>query len=767
MFEFYFLAVIILFILAISDLIVGVSNDAVNFLNSAIGSQVAPRKIIMLVASLGIILGATFSSGMIEVARKGIFNPEMFFLSEIMVIFLAVMITDIILLDLFNTFGMPTSTTVSIVFELLGAAVAVALLKLSAHPDSSLALSEFINSSRAITIISGIFISVFIAFITGSFVQYVSRLLFSYHYEKRMKWTGPVWSAFALTALTFFLLIKGLKGASFVSDEFISWSQHNRITLMGASFVFWFLTMQICVSVFKLNILRFVVLFGTFSLAMAFAGNDLVNFIGVPISGLESYLAWNQSGIEASQYSMDILNQPVRTDTYLLAIAGVIMVVTLWVSKKSRSVTETEVNLGRQEEGMERFTPNALSKGIVRLALPLGTLLQKVLPNKWTDKAQAGLSPFLQPVPATGIYEPPAFDLVRASVNLTTASVLIAIATSLKLPLSTTYVSFMVAMGASLADKAWGRNSAVYRVAGVLNVIGGWLFTALIAFIVSSIFAALIYYFKAYAVTGLIGLILFIVSRTYILHKNKSQQKTRINDFEQQNDTIDAEKIINETRDKVLSTIDILKTCYTDAVTGLINEDRKILKKARKDILQLSEENKLLQHRLFKLIKRTEMENKHSSKIYLMVYNLEQDVVQSMSLIAFSCFEYVDSSLKPLKAADSEYLKSVETEVLQYLQQLTHAISSLQADDINQVLEIKQHIFNQLEDIISAIVIRIQDSDIGRRKSQLLFDILLETKDITATTLRFLKLYNRINELHQNGNLSLTRIFHEKMDYME
>lgn len=755
MFEYYFLAIVLLFVLAISDLVVGVSNDAVNFLNSAIGSQVASKKIIMLVASFGIMLGATFSSGMIEVARKGIFNPDMFFLSEIMVIFLAVMITDIILLDMFNTFGMPTSTTVSIVFELLGAAVAVAFLKLSAQPNSGHALSEFINSSRAITIISGIFISVFIAFITGSFVQYFSRLLFTYQSQNRMSWVGPIWSALALTALTFFLLIKGIKGASFVSDDFILWSQQNRITLMGSSFIFWFFIMQICVSFFKLNILRFVVLFGTFSLAMAFAGNDLVNFIGVPIAGLESYLAWIKSGTDAGQFSMEILNQPVRTDTYLLALAGIIMVMTLWVSKKSRSVTETEVNLGRQEEGMERFTPNTLSKGIVRLVLPLGSFFQKILPENWTDKAQVGLSPYLEPIPASGIYEPPAFDLVRASVNLTTASVLIAIATSFKLPLSTTYVSFMVAMGASLADKAWGRNSAVYRVAGVLNVIGGWLFTAFIAFFVSSIFATLIYYFKGYAVVGLILLIVFIVSRTFILHKNKSHDKSRINDFENQTHTINVEKIIDETRDKVLSTLNILATCYTDAIIGLIAENRKTLKKANKDIQQLNEENKLLQHRLFKLIKRTEMENKHSSKIYLLVYNLEQDVVQSMSLISSSCFEYVDSSLKPLQSTEAEYLQSIEYNISAYFQQLITAISSLETDQINRVMEMKQHIFSELEEIISEIVTRIQNLDLGRRKSQLLFDILLETKDITATTFRFLKLYNRINELQQNGNLSL------------
>ena len=384
--DLYLIIVVLLFVLAISDLVVGVSNDAVNFLNSAIGSKVASRKVIMIVASIGIFVGATFSSGMMEIARKGIFNPSFFYFSDIMIIFLAVMLTDIILLDLFNTFGMPTSTTVSIVFEILGAAVAVAVLKILIAGDSLATLSDYINSSGAIAIISGIFLSVAIAFVVGAIVMFFSRTLFSFHYRKRMSWVGSLWSGIALSALSYFLVFKGAKGASFMSDDFIYWISENIAKLLLLSVVFWTIIMQILVSVFKQNILRIVVLFGTFSLAMAFAGNDLVNFIGVPIAGFESFRAWSGTGTNPDTYGMEILAQPVQTNTFLLLMAGLIMIVTLWLSDKAKSVTETEVNLARQSDGLERFEPNSLSKGIVRFSRTMGEKVLTMIPDSWTRK---------------------------------------------------------------------------------------------------------------------------------------------------------------------------------------------------------------------------------------------------------------------------------------------------------------------------------------------------------------------------------------------
>ncbi|MBT8491897.1 MAG: inorganic phosphate transporter, partial [Deltaproteobacteria bacterium] len=494
--------VVVLFVLAISDLVVGVSNDAVNFLNSALGSKVASRKVVMLVASAGIIAGALFSGGMMEVARKGIFSPELFTFANVMVVFAAVMITDIILLDLFNTLAMPTSTTVSIVFELLGAAIAVAVLAIH-HQGGSLAdAGAYINSSRALIIIGGIFISVVVAFAVGAAAQYISRLIFTFHFERRMRIFGGIWAGVAITALSYFLLIKGLKGASFVPAGFVAWVGEHTVSVLAILLAASTAVMQVCLFLGR-NILRFVVLLGTFALAMAFASNDLVNFVGVPMAGLESYSSWSNSGVAASELMMTSLHEPVRTSSLYLLVAGAIMAATLWLSSKARSVTETEINLSRQGAGVERFSPNILSRTIVRTARDIGSVLARILGRRWRARIDSSFVPrgFEGPVGAA-----PAFDTVRASVNLTIASALIALATSLKLPLSTTYVSFMVAMGSSLADRAWDRDTAVFRVAGVLNIIGGWFLTAAIALSASAVFATIIYFAGIYGVIGLLCL---------------------------------------------------------------------------------------------------------------------------------------------------------------------------------------------------------------------------------------------------------------------
>lgn len=509
----YLLFIALLFTLAITDLVVGVSNDAVNFLNSAVGSKAGSRKVILVVAAFGIFAGALFSSGIMEVARKGIFNPQMFTFSEVMVIFLAVMITDILLLDIFNSRGMPTSTTVSIVFELLGAAVAVSIFKLLNSDKPLINIVDYINSSKAITIISGIFLSVVIAFITGIVAQFISRLIFSFHYEQRIKKYGGVWGGFALSILSYFLLIKGVKGASFVPAATNNWITANSYLLLGVSFVFWTAVFQVMVMFTKVNVLRIIVLIGTFSLAMSFASNDLVNFIGVPLAGLESFRLWGESG-ENANLLMTGLSGQVQTPTLLLMFAGLIMVITLWKSKKAKKVTDTEVNLGRQGEGKEKFKSNKIALWIVSSATYLVDKISDLIPQRFHAEIDRHY------MPKKKKKNPPAFDLVRASVNLTMASMLISIATINKLPLSTTFVSFMVAMGTSLSDKAWGR-SAEYRIAGVLSVIGGWLLTALIAFAVSAVFAIVIFY------SGAIGAILLLTGvaiTIYITTRNHNKE---------------------------------------------------------------------------------------------------------------------------------------------------------------------------------------------------------------------------------------------------
>ncbi len=488
----YLLMVIALGVLAVIDLVVGVSNDAVNFLSSAIGSKAVSFKTIMIVASIGIACGALFSSGMMEVARKGIFVPENFMFNEIMIIFMAVMITDILLLDVFNTLGMPTSTTVSIVFNLLGAAVCIALLKISADPTQTYSdIYEYINTETATKIIFGILLSVFVAFSVGALVQYISRMLLSFHFEKKATWVGALFGGIALTALIYFILMKGIKGAEiakqpmgFLNGKTIKqFLEQNVMQLVSAFFVLWTAFSYIYMKFMKKNIYKLIIIIGTFSLALAFAGNDLVNFIGVPIAGWQSFEMWNASGIPANEFSMEALGKKVPTPTLWLILASAIMVATLWLSSKSKEVLKTSLNLSSQEDTKERFQPNFLSRAIVRGSILMSRTVTAITPKSLAKKINIQFKKPVIVLSKDKSYEVPVFDMVRASVNLMVAGILISIATSYKLPLSTTYVTFMVAMGTSLADKAWGAESAVYRVAGVLNVIGGWFLTAFSAFL--------------------------------------------------------------------------------------------------------------------------------------------------------------------------------------------------------------------------------------------------------------------------------------------
>nr|HPI22823.1 inorganic phosphate transporter [Spirochaetota bacterium] len=470
--ELIILSLVILGILAIFDLVVGVSNDAVNFLNSAIGARVASIKVILIVAGLGIMAGVTFSSGMMEVARKGIFHPEHFILPELLIIFVAVMLTDVLLLDLFNTFGLPTSTTVSIIFELLGASVAVSLIKIYAANESFVLLGQYINTAKVLAIISGIFLSVAIAFSVGIAAQFFSRMLFTFDYGKRLRRYGGIWGGLALTMIVYFIIIKGAKGASFLTQQHMDWIHVNTVAILCATFVGSTALLQALIVVANVNILRPIVLAGTFALAMAFAANDLVNFIGVPLAGFGAYA----SGMAAANpltATMEALKEPVRTDTLLLLAAGAVMVLTLFYSKKARTVTKTEVSLGRQDEGAERFESFFLARIIVRMGTGFMEGLRTVLPGRLVRAVAARKDMSMAQPAATADGEVPSFDLIRASVNMMVASALVSFATSLKLPLSTTYVTFMVAMGTSLADGAWDRESAVYRVSGVLMVIGG------------------------------------------------------------------------------------------------------------------------------------------------------------------------------------------------------------------------------------------------------------------------------------------------------
>ncbi len=529
----YLFILIALVLLAFADLIVGVSNDAVNFLNSAIGSKVLSFKTLMIIASLGVFVGCVYSSGMMEVARKGIFNPGEFLFNEIMIIFMAVMITDILILDLFNSWGLPTSTTVSIVFELLGASVAMALIKIGVDNGSFTDLATYINTSKATQIILGILLSVFVAFSIGAIVQWVSRLLLSYDFKTKATWVGAIFGGIALTAISYFVLMKGIKGTSYAGESFDliggvtikDFLESNVITIVTYSSIIWSLISFLLIRFFNVDIYKVIIGAGTFALALAFAGNDLVNFIGVPIAAWQSYEAWVVSGVAANEFSMQVLASKVPTPNFLLIIAGIVMVVTLWFSKKARRVVKTEIDLSTQGEVSERFNPNFLSRFIVMIGSSMSTIFSKILPSsvKKTIEKRFEVPEILTSKIDTS--DRPAFDVIRASVNLVVAGILISFATSYKLPLSTTYVTFMVAMGTSLSDRAWGSESAVYRVSGVLNVIGGWFLTALSAFSISALVVFMITKLKFVGILLVISIVTFLIIRNHINFKKRDEVK--------------------------------------------------------------------------------------------------------------------------------------------------------------------------------------------------------------------------------------------------
>ncbi|NMB48956.1 MAG: inorganic phosphate transporter, partial [Bacteroidales bacterium] len=581
----YPIILFVLLVLAVLDLTVGVANDAVNFLNSSVGSKVAPLWVILTVASIGVVLGTLFSSGMMEIARSGVFDPNMFPFPKIMMLFLAVMITDVILLDIFNTLGLPTSTTVSLVFELLGAAVAVSLYIIWENKGGNLA--DYINSGKALAIISGILISVVIAFVAGSIIMYFTRLIFSFNYKKPFKYFGALWSGFALTAITYFIVFKGLKGSAIISENFLHYITNNMGEALFYSFVGWTLLMALLQHLFKVNILKVIVLMGTMALALAFASNDLVNFIGVFMAGLSSYQIASHVALAGGNIEtlyMDKLKDPVVADWRYLLGAGIIMVLALWFSKKARTVTETEVNLARQNDGgPEKFSSSPLSRSIVRAAVDINRVLRSYTPPKIRKALNSRFAPTKAETNSAS------FDLIRASVNLTIAALLISLGTSLKLPLSTTYVSFMVAMGTSLADRAWGRESAVYRINGVLTVITGWFFTALIAFTITFIIGLLLMWGGKITMFVLLSLIVLIFIKSSEAHR-KRKEKEKIN-----SSLLEDEKgIIKACTSEVRNAVEKMLNIYQQNIQGLTTEDRRLLRKISReaDNLYMSYKNK-------------------------------------------------------------------------------------------------------------------------------------------------------------------------------
>ena len=732
----FIILIVILVVLAVSDLIVGVSNDAVNFLNSAIGSKAAPFWIIMIVASLGIVFGATFSSGMMEVARKSIFHPEMFSFTNIMIIFLAVMLTDIILLDTFNTFGLPTSTTVSIVFELLGAAVAVAILKIADSEAGLTSLGEYINSGKALLIIAGILLSVVVAFTIGAIIQYLVRIVFSFNYEKSYKYYGALWGGIAITAITYFILIKGAKGASFMEDSMKEWIKTNTLQIIFISFITWTIILKLLQIFTKVNILKMIILVGTFALAMAFAGNDLVNFIGVPLAGVKSYEAWHAAGnLNPDGFSMAILSEKVKTPTLYLLIAGLIMVITLWLSKKARSVTATTLNLSKQDQqGKEQFESSVFSRYIVRQTIKVSTAIKYIVPVPVQESIKKR---FDVPKKERKNDKSVSFDLVRASVNLTVASILISFATSLKLPLSTTYVTFMVTMGTSLADGAWGRDSAVYRVSGVMTVIGGWFFTAFIAFTVAFLVAMSIYYVGFAMVPVLLILAAFILIKSKSVHKNRTAKDDDA--LKEEDEEFEHVNILEACSINVINTITNISDIYSKAVTAVATEDRKTLKKLSQKVQKLNDKAKSLKDSLEGTIQELQDDSIETGHYYVQVLDYLREIAHAITFIIRPSYQHFDNQHTGFSEIQITELKELEQLLQDLLNEILEIIKNTRFENIDDALKHQQKLLDAIDKFRRNQIKRIKAAQSGTKNSLLYLGILSETKNMVLDIVNLLK----------------------------
>ncbi|MBQ4279655.1 MAG: inorganic phosphate transporter [Rikenellaceae bacterium] len=728
--------VIILLALAVSGLVVGVANDAVNFLNSALGSKAAPRYVILTVASVGIIIGALTSSGMMEVARSGVFYPSMFTFSEVMLLFLGVMFANVLLLDLFNTFGLPTSTTVSLVFGLLGAAMAVSTVKIAGSDILTIAdMSQFINSGKAMAIIFAIVISVVIAFVCGSVIMYLTRIIFSFRYHSTFSKFGALWCGIAFAAISYFAVFKGLKGTSLISPALIDFAHHSPWMFILSLWGGWSILMYLLQHLFKINILRITVLAGTFSLALAFAGNDLVNFIGVPIAGYDSYKIALATG--DMNMMMGDLSKPVVANFGFLILAGVIMVLTLWFSKKAKTVTETEINLARQDEGGERFGSTLVSRALVGAAMSFNKNYQRVVPARM----QVAIERRFRPV---AIDNQASFDLIRATVNLTVASLLISMATSLKLPLSTTYVTFMVAMGSSLADRAWGRESAVYRITGVLTVIAGWFFTALIAFIIAYGVTLLLMYGGTIAVIAITALCIFLMIQSSVLHKKRAAKT------ETKEDRIGADQqdILARCAEEVGETMEKVTRIYSETLMGVSSENRKQLKKAVRESEELYQQASERKYEMLPTLQKLQDNDIDTGHYYVQVVDYLNEVTKALVHITRPCFTHIDNHHEGLTKAQVGDLTQINEKVSVIYHKINYMLRNNDFRDIELILHLRDALFDTLAVAIKNQIKRIKTKSSSTKASMLYLTILNETKTMILQSRNLLKSQKYFIENH-------------------
>lgn len=720
--------------LAIFDLLVGVSNDAVNFMNSAVGAKVARYRTIIIVAAVGVFAGAILSNGMMDIARHGIFQPANFSFYEIMCILLAVMVTDVVLLDVFNTLGLPTSTTVSMVFELLGGTFILAILKIIGDETGLLSLGDMMNTEKALSVIMGIFLSVAIAFIAGTLVQYISRIIFSFNYKKHLSWTIGIFGGISVTSLSYFVLIKGLKSAPFMSAESLAWIDQNTTLLVAGCLVFFTLLMQIlhwC----KVNVFRIIVLLGTFALALAFAGNDLVNFIGVPLAGFSAYTDYvaNSNGAGIHDFMMSSLMSSAKTPAIFLLASGIIMVYALATSKKAKNVIKTSVDLARQEEGDEMFGSSALARTIVRRATTINEFMVKVIPvgmRRWIDSRFNKDEVILE--------NGAAFDMVRAAVNLVLSGLLIIIGTTMKLPLSTTYVTFIVAMGSSLADRAWGRESAVYRITGMLSVIGGWFITAFVAFTICALVTAIMFYTSFVGMFIFICVAVFLLVRSNIKYSKKEKAEQQDDTFKRMMASKDKAEVLSLLRLHVKETltdyINYTEQAYMQVTDGFINEDLKQLKKVmsstddQKKMLKKRRRKEILGLRRIPIpiaIEKNTWFHLGSNSCEQMLYCLKR--------ICEPCKEHVDNNFNPIsKDCIAEFLP-IREELCQLMDRTQTVIENNNYAEADDILVKGDALKNKISALRKQQMNRMQEADSTSLKASMVYlNILQESQELVS-----------------------------------
>lgn len=733
----YLCIIIFLFVLAVFDLIVGVSNDAVNFLNSAVGARAASFKTILFIAGIGIFIGASLSNGMMDIARHGIYQPEHFYFAEIMCILLAVMLTDVVLLDVFNSMGMPTSTTVSLVFELLGGTFALSLIKV--HNSDTLGLGDLINTDKALSVIMAIFVSVAIAFFFGMLVQWTARVVFTFNYKKKMKYNIALFGGIAATSIIYFMFIKGLKDSSFMTPDNKHWIQENTWMLITVFFVSFTILMQV-LHWLKVNVFKVVVLMGTFALALAFAGNDLVNFIGVPLAGFSSFMDYTANGAgNANGFLMTSLLGPAKTPWYFLIGAGAIMVYALCTSKKAHAVIKTSVDLSRQDEGEETFGSTPIARTVVRISMTLANSICRIMPE---NTKQWFNSRFRKDEAI--IADGAAFDLVRASVNLVLAGLLIALGTSLKLPLSTTYVTFMVAMGTSLADRAWGRDSAVYRITGVLSVIGGWFITAGAAFTICFFVALVLHYGGNISIIALIALAVFILIRSQVMYK-KRKAKTQGNEtLKQLMQTTNSEEALQlmrkHTREELSRILEYAETNFELTVTSFLHENLRGLRRAMGSTK--------FEKQLIKQMKRTgtvamcRLDNNTVLEKGLYYYqgnDFASELVYSIARLCEPCLEHIDNNFNPLDAIQKGEFSDISEDITYLIQQCRKKLESNEYANMEEEIRRANDLNGQLSLLKRKELQRIQSQSGSIRVSMVYLTMVQEAQNVVTYTINLMK----------------------------